>query len=410
MQRLKRNAILRVPGRHLESARNFLNASDAITCLDFYRTVGAIKLKQGQITSAEDDLTTGSRFAERALSNITSERDRTAWMRGADDIYRALTDLELQKGQARRALLTWEWYRGSALRINQATSLSHQRADPLEELDHLIDSTDPETIVLIYASFQQRSTIWVVKDRVVYPVTVGIGSDQLRRMANRFEDLCSNPQAPMALIEQLGRELYGVLIAPVASYFSDDRTRLVFELDKSIGSLPISALVEPSGTFFGEHHAIAISPGLMYRHRMRPPSKNFESNRALVISQPAINMTGREFQPLPNVVLEVDAIAHQFPLSTVLTGRSATVDAFRKALPNAGIVHFAGHSSPDDDTVKLLLLGEQEGSGSRLQAQTLIRGLRKCNLVVLQLVQPSVLVTGWITMMVCFYALKLGPP
>lgn len=386
----------------LEKARPYINTSDALTSLDFYRTIGEIELSQGRTEKAHSDLKAGSGFAESALSQLSMERDRTTWMRNADDVYRSLTELAFQEEDPKRALEVWEWYRGSALRAGTNRKESPaQNNTQLQSVESIISSTPHDEFVLIYAAFQHRLAIWVVNNGTVSSTTVKIDAAGLRNLTEQFTVLCSSPDSSIDLVQQQGKTLYGLLIAPVAAQLGDAR-HIVFELDKAIGPLPVSALVKPDGGYFGDAHDIIVSPGLMYRDRLRRPTPSSHWKQALVVGAPAIDSTpGSGLQPLPDAQEEAETVARNFPFSRVLMGRSATVSAISTALPEADLFHFAGHSAVEADSVKLLLAGRQwEGERtlpSALNPGRLPKGLfRKCSLAVLAACSTERSDTGWL--------------
>ncbi|TMF06405.1 MAG: CHAT domain-containing protein [Chloroflexi bacterium] len=130
--------------------------------------------------------------------------------------------------------------------------------------------------------------------------------------------------------------LYAALIDPVADELVDVR-RLIVVPHGALHHLPFQALLDPGGTPLVERVEIASAPSASvlascYQRAALPAGLGA---RLLVgVADPAI----------PQVGIEIDALARMFGQSLVLSGEAATEQAFRRHAPEADVIHLASHA------------------------------------------------------------------
>jgi len=160
----------------------------------------------------------------------------------------------------------------------------------------------------------------------------------------------------------------------------------VLELDESLAQIPVEALMDPMGHYLAETFSIVLSPGILYRDRLRSSESFHRRQPALVVGSPAL--TGdlsANLEPLEDASREAREIAAKFDAAVLLSGAAASVEKVEEQLPRASIFHFAGHALTFKDTPVLLLASAHDSQSTGiLDAQNLPPGkLRHLQLAVL---------------------------
>ncbi len=383
---------------------------------NYFRALGEAYLAEGSVAKAEDSLLDAAAIAERGLFSLRSGADRVSWTEWYAGVYRGLVRTELEGRQDPVAALgLWEWYRSGPVRAQENAGDSAERLLPMPPSPRISsDAADfarlranlsrwirsrqaglrKETVVS-YAQFRDGVEIWTLDDRGISARWVAVPKREFNRVARRFGRECADPKSNLDLLRSDGRKLYGWLIAPVAERLSPGRA-IAFETDRAIGEIPFAALVGPHGKYLGSRFAILLSPGLGYQNVRGPKARFTGADHMLAIGAPAIEGAWASLlPPLPEADSEARAVAADFRQATLLTGRAASAEAVLRALPDAQILHFAGHALAEGSRRGLLLAagndtqewnsGRERARGAEVLAAAQInsRELRECRLVVL---------------------------
>jgi CHAT domain-containing protein len=145
-------------------------------------------------------------------------------------------------------------------------------------------------------------------------------------------------------LRQAGRQLYDELLRPVADRLPPNGG-IVIEPDGALAEIPFPALIDEQGRYFGDRFDIVISPGLLYHSRLRHAPGVRREQSALVIGNPLPSVEGGNaaLPVLPEAEAEAAEVARSFSGALLLTGRAATAAHVRAGLPDADVVHYAGH-------------------------------------------------------------------
>jgi CHAT domain-containing protein len=335
--------------------------------LGYYRTLGELEMKQGRRHEAEEALQAAAQEAEHGLLTLRSDRERIVWTHESDSVYRALVQLRWQQGDVAGAWELWEWYRAAPLR-----SASRRQAPKYRSL---LESLNRET-VLSYALLQDGLAIWVADSRGVEGRWRAGATDRVSRLSRRFSEDCSRPDSEPRVLEQLGRDLYAELVAPVADLLPTDHV-LVIEPDDALSEVPFQALVVPSGSYLSDQFALLTSPGMSYRECLRP-------SRVLSAKEPALVVgvsQATSLRNLPDAIEEARAVAGAFVHAVSLSDQEASIQRLDEELPQAAIFHFAGHARSDLAGTGLIL---NRGDTTLFGVEHLTaHQLRHCQLAVL---------------------------
>jgi CHAT domain-containing protein len=189
--------------------------------------------------------------------------------------------------------------------------------------------------------------------------------DEIRQKVNRFHSMLA---ARHPNHRALSRELYQLLLEPVAQELQDVRTVCIVP-DGFLWTLPFQALTTNRGNYLIEQYALYYAPSLSVLHEMNDRSKETMSNGSLMaFANPVIGRDEKLNQdscPLREAETEVAEVAATVPskLKKVLVGREADEKSFKALAPTYSIIHLATHGVLDnrDPLYSHLLLTKTEG-------------------------------------------------
>ncbi len=199
---------------------------------------------------------------------------------------------------------------------------------------------------------------WVVAvTRDHLPRIVAIHSDEatIDRKVARFVALLAGAQPA---VSSLSRELYGLLVKPVASELRG-KTMICLVPDGSLWHLPFQALLDDDGHYLIEQHPLFYAPSasvLAWYESHRPDSA---ARPVLAIGNPDLGGGTRKpsrslrrdhtLRPLPDAEREARMVASIYGgTSQLLTGAVATESRFKSLAPQFRILHLATHGTFDD--------------------------------------------------------------
>jgi CHAT domain-containing protein/cytochrome c-type biogenesis protein CcmH/NrfG len=341
---------------------------------DYFRALSEARQRAGREDGAELATRSQVAVAELALGSLRGERERQVWNREmAEGYYRMIETRWDLHNDPEGALEIWEWYRGASLRARAADAgplefLSIEARPvlpPLHAVKELAGTLATQT-VLSYAVLPRGVAIWIADDRGISGTLVRVSRDELRLLISRFYAYCSDPASDSVELRRLARRLYDLLILPVESRLATDRLLLV-ELDSSLSSMPIQALMDSHGEYLGSKFAIADFPGIAYLRHLRPVIGITGGDRALVIGSPTMSGAwSSSLPPLPDAAAEAEGIASKFHNGLLLTGKLVTAAAVKRELPGVVVFHYAGHSTSNAERVGLSMADASGGETSDL--------------------------------------------
>jgi CHAT domain-containing protein len=358
---------------HLSTARAQVpKATRYYTALNFYKTLGELEQLKGDQTEAEKAFRAALAVTERGLASLQDEREREVWVRDTREVYRALAEIKWEANDIEGALAIWEWYRGAPLRKNaiQVSPASDSMDDSMDlttldagpllpAMPQVSELSDPtKGTVLVYLQTPKRLLIWVIDEQGVTGKQVPIAQEELQRLGQRFSEQCGNPNSDLATLKRSGRQLYDLLISPISDRLpTGDKHTLVIETDQAITNIPLSALLDEQDQYLGNSYDIVLSRGMLHPRSSRPSTSNISSNqKALIVGSPALTGDLAEsLEPLDDALQEANYVGSKFKTSTLLTGRSATLETVKNKLPQSELFHFAGHALILSEHVGLLL-------------------------------------------------------
>ncbi len=325
----------------------------------YYSVRAAALLGDGRSFESEQSFIQALRIADKALVDISDERDRYSWMQTLVSGYRSLVYLELQKN-SEASLRLWESFKGAS--IVNIPDVQEERFS-LAALEARLPSLDENTLVLSYASFPEGIAIWGYDGKRVKQIWLPGINSEIDPLARRFREGCADPGSdPESLLLQ-GRRLYDLLIKP-AEVWMNGRSRLIIEPDTSMISIPFEALVDEKGKYLADSYDIEYSPGTAFLNTDKSSGRISHRSRALVVGQ-SLGDAEEDLPRLPGASEEARDVASQFEESVMLIDNDASLPRILRELPRAEVFHFAGHALGTRQRNGLLLSGSSTTQDER---------------------------------------------
>ncbi len=368
----------------LNAIRKDINRINTFTVARaFYLVYGELSEAQGKLSQAEWAFQNAAAATQPIRLKNSSER--YSWAQENSVIYRSLIQLELKKGDTRKALVTWEWYR-SALLGQVSTYRSLQSLWDFRKFDARMADLKDRTVIS-YSLLPDGLAVWVFDDHGLDMRWAPIDTGSLANLEEYFFAMCSDPQSDLARLQSRGHRLFDVLIRPVMDRLNPDRV-VVIETDEVMADLPFPALVIDSDRYFGDSYRIVLSPGLLYADNHKHAGRLSRDSRILVVASTA-NFVDPELalNPAFDIVKEAEGVAELFPNARILKGHSATAPDMEAALPGVDVLHFVGHAISNAQREGLLLFkssGDNEKETTIWSAERVNSALfRNAKLIVL---------------------------
>lgn len=304
----------------------------------------------GDLKNAAADLDTAIWELESHRASLPGVDTRWGVFHGAEEIFDEAVDLALQQGDVDGAFRYAEAARARTL------------LDALRSM-HTVSRQDmaAATAIIEYVATPSHLFIFFVDRSGVRAVQVTMGRATLADTVAALRRAL--PAGDTNAADASARKLGAVLIEPVAGWLAPNDT-LVLVPDATLNDLPFVTLKMRNGRYVIEAHPVVVSPSAaVYAHvarRARP------ANEGRLVALANDDAAGREV--LSSALGEATAIAKRYRRAIFLSGREATVDAFRRSVSQAETIHFAGHALTSEWTPEetFLVLKNADGAEERL--------------------------------------------
>lgn len=306
----------------------------------------------------EKDLPAIINFAEVRRKKIDNEGERNSFFNYEQQVYDIAIEHEFRKGRTARAfdyaetsnsrsLLDW-LQKGVKISGNNEGRESHfsEPADPLTA-DEIRERMPAEVQILQYAVLKDKTLIWIIsRDNFVLVQSEIKGNELEAKIKSYLDKVRQKDAKQQEEANEMSREFYGALIEPALPYLDKGREICIVP-NKSLFYLPYAALRSPGGNYFVQEFDFFYSPSANVfifstgEGRKRGSAVN---ESLLSVGNPAFDerkLPG--LKDLPESAAEAGEIAGNYDRSQILLGKDATKDAFRRAMKNAEVIHFAGH-------------------------------------------------------------------
>jgi CHAT domain-containing protein len=285
--------------------------------------------------------------AERLINKLSAIRQRIQSESGGE----AKSDLQNELDAAWRELRAFDEKlaaahpdvlvrTGPAKPLTQANLNTLISADDFAYLEYVVTRDDVGLFILK----QNGST-----DHDLKYVQLPVHADELRRKVSEFH-LALAERHPGYL--RLGRELYRLLIEPVAAELQNTRMVCIIP-DEFLWTLPFQALTSTRGNYLIQEHSLYYAPSLSVLNEMALRRRQQSSRESLLaFGNPVIesNELKENLHSLPEAEAEVTAVAMaiQTPMKSVFVGRQANEKTFKALAPKYATIHLATHGVLDN--------------------------------------------------------------
>ena len=286
-------------------------------------------LSHGAPGDAEQALTQGIARLESRQSALGEEAFKISYFDDSWALFQEMMRMLAERGDP---LATFEYAERSRARTLVTTSANDGFA-----LEDLRRALKPSTVVVYYATLPDRVLIWTITSKDHRFVERRISSDALARLIDRHRNAVSDRSAD----PPDDTMLYELLLQPVDEIASASGT-LVLIPDGQLQQLPFATIRNPAtNRYLIEDWQLVLSPSArLFATLARNPQHGARSlTSALLVGNPAARAAN-----LPGAESEVTATAKLYREHLVLTGQSATKDAFFGAVGKHQVVHFGGHA------------------------------------------------------------------
>lgn len=190
--------------------------------------------------------------------------------------------------------------------------------------------------------------MFVLRDRAIHVRTLAL-PPELQQLVSRFLSLCSDPGSDTNLIDHQGRQLYGMLVAPLEPDLRGSRS-LRIETDGILDQLPFNLLRGQDSNYLADRFELAFSEGTSDLSRT-PPEAISPGSTALVV----VASADPSLAALPEADQEGAEVAGVFRKAVLISGRKVTRGEVLAQLRDAQLFHFAGHAFVGSDRAGLVM-------------------------------------------------------
>lgn len=364
-----------------------------------------IALKDNQ--AAGEEIKTTIDLLERDRSRILEDANRNTYFDLAQSTYDLAVDFTYFSRQDRNAAFDYsEASRARSLLdlvlaesevVNTRGGMDVRvgkvvRPLTLDEIQHRMPD---HSQILQYAVLEDKLVAWVISRTSTESIDLNV-RELTASVTGFVSALTKAPPRNSDDINARARSLYEILITPVEPHLNTDAVIFIVP-DKILNIVPFGALISPrTGRYFVEDYVFAIAPSsnLMIRGSDRAAAKSGAlAESALVIGNPSFDPVRFPLLPdLPAAAREAESVAGLYG-TTPLIGPNAQVNRVKARMPEANVIHFAGHYVADEQSPmlsKLLLSkaaystsGDQDSDGVLTASDVYRMKLDRARLVVL---------------------------
>ena len=317
----------------------------------------------GDGAAAERDLREGIALLERQPRLANADEVWLTRLDGAQTLYDQMMAVELGRSRDDRAFLWSERARRRALAPYAGTAGSPEPVT-LARVSRELDAT---TTLLSYSQVGDDVLLWRVGARGSQLVRLPTTAHEVSTWVGKLDaDLAAGEWTTES--EKAARRLHDALIAP--ALLSDGTKRVVIVPDKSLATLPFSALLDDAGSFLIERYTVEIAPSAAFYLHARDRWRLLAGDQptALVLGDPRVDeKLFPGLTPLPGAADEARRVARLYPGSLLMTQGQATREALVQGLGKHSIVHLATHALVDDTSPSrsaLALAARRPGDGT----------------------------------------------
>lgn len=369
----------------------------------------------GEDAMAETEINEAIKLLESDRSEILEQENRNSFFDDEQDVYDLAIDYECSRRndyskafdyseESRARTLLDLLKKPAEVKSNKAAfDIKLKEAVRPNNLQAIRGSLPERLQVIQYAVLADKIVIWVLPSNPLSYAVVNIPQEELNKKVKTYLDNISHySEDETDKIAAQSKELYDILIKPVANQLNHDQTICIVP-DKVLNNLPFETLISTdTQNYLIEKFSVIYSPSSSVLLACVEAAKRKEAlgaERLLGVGNPRFDYSSfKGLSDLPDAETEVEKIAGYYKDSIVLIKEAAREERVKGEMQKATVMHFAAHSILDEDSPlrsKILLTRERtnisKGNDGVLESQE-IYGARLTNtrLVVLSSCQSGI--------------------
>ncbi|HEX3068741.1 MAG TPA: CHAT domain-containing protein, partial [Thermoanaerobaculia bacterium] len=301
----------------------------------------------GDHAGERDDLRAGLDVIDSWERSIGTPEQRAAITVWGEAMRRDLISVDLAGGDVAAAFAV------SDTRPEPLISpTAHSAAVKPDVLRNLRAALASDAAVVELVRIREKFIVFVVRNGVATAITLPSRASRIAVTARALRD-AADDHFPTA-----AAELYTMVIAPLRHYLEGVRT-IAFIPDHDLTGLSLGSLLDrETNRYLGEDFIIVHAPTAAAAISMSREARVRTGQNAVVIGANEFDRAKHpELDQLLNVAGEAKDIASVWPSALILTGAQVTSESLERQLPQAAIVHFAGHITGHGANSRLIAVG-----------------------------------------------------
>ncbi|HZD48731.1 MAG TPA: CHAT domain-containing tetratricopeptide repeat protein [Silvibacterium sp.] len=297
---------------------------------------------------------------ETQRSSVSDEELKLPFYANGDSLYRDYADFLIASQKPDHALQLLDLGRARTLEEGLDPAKKNPRDLQDQALNPQAIARKLRGVILFYSLGPEKSHLWAVNTNSTRLFTLPKQADIDARV-QRYQKSILRSSDPLREINEDGRSLYDILIAPAASMIPRD-SRVFIIPNGSLNRLNFETLLTP-GTdvphYWIENVTVTNANSIRMLSKLSDNSNEDSEKGLLLIGNPVATST--EYENLPNAAAEISDIEAHFPPDrrTVFTQGDAVPAAYAASHPDRfSYIHFVAHGtasrlSPLDSAVIL---------------------------------------------------------
>ena len=312
-------------------------------------------------------------------TKILEEQNRNSFFDNEQSVYDIAIISEFDKKDYKKAFDYSEESRARSLLDLQSSRVEVFQDGGRPEIKFASNVTEPSKLVQIqakmpanaqllqYSVLSDKTLIWLItKDDLSIVETDVSAADLQEKVSDYLELLEKNDSYDTGKRIESAKQLYRILVAPIENKL-DAGKQLCLIPDKILFRLSFAALISPDEEkYFVNRYKFFSAPSASIFLIDSEKAARLGQNTAealLSVGNPAFSRN--DFAALPDLASsarEAKEIADFYNEPIILTEKDASKEKFRMNLPDADVIHFAGHYLPNESSPLLssLVLAENE--------------------------------------------------
>lgn len=317
-------------------------------------------LAQGNSSALEEEINRVLELSEKYREKIREESNRNHFFDVEQSIYDIAIDFwyrqkndaeaafQLAERSRARSLLDLMSSSPRAIQNGSEPDLQYDQMSPSLSLAEIQARLPEKTQVVQYAVLKDRILIWLIS-RGQRPIAKEqpISEELLGKQVSAYLQLVTNePADNEAAMAENARQLYQLLIAPIASLLDPEKT-LCLVPDKILCQMPFAALIAPnSGRFLIEDYSITFAPSATMFVICSEKAVAKERGRIeslLSVGDPTFDRHRFSLPYLSSARQEAQTVASYYHHPAVFVAEQATKQRIETGIERYDVLHFALH-------------------------------------------------------------------